>query len=340
MFGLYKKIGEAKRLEQIASCLFRHELGFLIYAMKLKIHLPLAKTIKVKKSAIAEHTQAKVFREIAEELGGAFLKLGQMLSLRPDLVGKEISKEFEKLLDNVPPEKSEDIQKMVELHMPQGMPAFKHFNHEPIAAGSVAQVHKAILKDGTVVAVKVERPLVKEKFEQDIALMNMLAQRLKDSINISFADPVEIVEEFRKYTIKELDFSHEAKNMERFRLLFKSQDKIIIPRIYKEYCSSQILVMEFIEGIPMSKAPELSKQQRENIIHNVTESVFHQIFEEGFFHADIHPGNLLLVGKDKLALLDFGIMGYIDRELKEKLTELFVALVEADLDKVADVLID
>lgn len=336
-----RRIGEIKRIEEISVCLFNHELHFLINALELNLSLGTKKYLEKKPQKSIE-IQAKLFREVFEELGGAFLKLGQMLSLRPDLVGKEFSKEFESLLDNIPPENFEVIQKSIDEHITGGMSIFSHFDSQPIAAGSIAQVHKAILKNGDVVAVKIQRPNIKIKFEEDIDLMLGFAHKINNKMSLPFVDFVEIVEEFKRYTLRELDFNHEASNMMRFKKIFSkdSDSNIIVPKTYSEYSSSNILVMQFIEGFKISQNIKMSANQKRKIVRVITQSGFSQIFETGFFHADLHPGNILLLKNGKLAFLDYGIIGYLDTDLKNDLANLFIALVNGDLDKTTDALLD
>jgi ubiquinone biosynthesis protein len=337
--GLSQKFYEIRRLEQIASCLFRHELHYLVGTLRLNAHLPVHKRLALKRSSYGE-SQPQAIREAFEELGGAFLKLGQVISLRPDLVGYSLSKEFEKVLDEVPPESFKSVVEVIDKNLPHGMKTFREFNSHPIAAGSIAQVHSAVLADGTQVAVKVQRPHVKENFIQDIAIMGQLARRLSENPNLDFVDPIELLEEFKRYTLKELDFNHEAVNMVRFRRNFTGFSNVLVPRVYKEFSNDKVLVMELLEGKDIYQAKDrLNKHEKRFVVETVSHMVIKQIFEDGFFHADLHPGNIMYLKKGKIGLLDYGIVGYLDSELKEKLFELFLALVGGDLIRVADSLI-
>ncbi len=337
---LGEKLYEAKRLEQIASCLLSHELHYLVDILKIRVHLPVHKQLKLKKANYYD-TQPAVLREVFEELGGAFLKLGQVISLRPDLVGYELSKEFEKVLDEVPPESFKVVVEAINKNLPHGMKTFREFNSHPIAAGSVAQVHAAVLSDGRKVAVKIQRPHVRETFIQDIAIMRMLAERLKENPDFSFFDPVELVDEFRRYTMRELDFNHEAVNMIRFRKNFAGVSSVQIPRVYKQFSNDKILVMELLEGEDIFRIKDkLKNPDRKFIVETVSKMIVKQIFEDGFFHADLHPGNIMYLKKRKIGLLDYGIVGYLDKELKEKLFGLFTGIINGDLIKVTDSLIE
>jgi len=184
--GLREKLYEIRRLEQIAACLFKHELHHLIDSLRIRRHLPLHKKLSFRKSQL-QVVQPQILREVFEELGGAFLKLGQVISLRPDLVGIEFAKEFEKVLDSVPPENFRAVVSVIRENLKGGMRNFVEFDSNPIAAGSIAQVHKAVLADGRKVAVKIQRPYIKEKFLQDISIMENFAERLKSDSRWNFS---------------------------------------------------------------------------------------------------------------------------------------------------------
>jgi ubiquinone biosynthesis protein len=338
--GLREKLYEIRRLEQIAACLFKHELHHLIDSLKIRHHLPLHKKLSLRKSQL-QVVQPQILREVFEELGGAFLKLGQVISLRPDLVGIEFAKEFEKVLDSVPPENFRAVVSVIRENLKGGMRNFVEFDSNPIAAGSIAQVHRAVLADGRKVAVKVHRPDIKEKFLQDISIMENFAERLRSDPKWQFVDAVELVQEFKKYTLKELDFNHEAVNMVRFRKNFEGDDSVVIPKVYRQYSNDKVLVMELVDGIDIYKVRNrLSDQEKLHVVKTISRMVIKQIFEDGFFHADLHPGNIMYLRNRKIALLDYGIVGYIDTELKEKLFDLFSAIVNGNLIKVADSFIE
>ncbi len=338
--GLKEKLYGAKRMEQIAACLFRHELHQMIDTLKITSHLPLRNKFSLRRNPFQE-AQPVILREVFEELGGAFLKLGQMISLRPDLVGYAFAKEFEKMLDSVPPESFKTVVSVIRENLKGGMGNFKEFDSNPLAAGSIAQVHKAILSDGRKVAVKIQRPGIREKFIQDISIMENFAEILSSDPKWQFLDAKNLVEEFKKYTLKELDFNNEAINMIRFRRNFEQDSSVVIPKIYRQHSNDKVLVMEYVDGIDLYKVRKrLSDKEKHHVVATVSRMVIKQIFEDGFFHADLHPGNLMYLRSRNIAMLDYGIVGYIDVELKEKLFSLFSALVNGDLIKLTDSLID
>lgn len=338
--GLREQFSEIRRLEQIAACLFKHEFYSLITALQIKRHLPLRKQISLDTKEFKK-VQPHILRGVFEELGGAFLKLGQMISLRPDLVGFEFAKEFEKMLDSVPPEDFKTIVKVIRQNLKGGMHNFKEFDSNPLASGSIAQVHKAVLENGKHVAVKVQRPGIREKFMEDISIIESLAKSLSANPDWQFVDLYGLVEEFKKYTLKELDFNHEAISMVRFRKNFQGNESIVIPQVYRHYSNDKILVMEFVEGIDIHRIRHrLSPSEKRHVVETISGMAIKQIFEDGFFHADLHPGNIMYLRSRKIAVLDYGIVGYLDRELKENLFGLFSALVKGDLIEIADSLIE
>ena len=316
-----------RRLREIAGILFEYELHHLIALLELKAHLPFHHRFEQPKQWT---TQPETLRRVFEQLGGAFIKLGQLLALRPDLVGKAYSKEFEKLLADVPPEEFETIQYATK-HIP-----LQHLEKLPLGSGSIAQVHKAKLH-GKTVAIKIKRPDIEKRFEEDIHIMEYLARKLVKTYHPTYADPIRIVEEFKRYTEKELDMLHEAANMKRFAHNFKNTS-IIIPQVIDKYTNHQVLVMSYEQGTTILDAT-IPKKERKEIINQVTQAVYKMLFEDRFFHADLHPGNIY-VRKKRLIFLDFGIIGHIDRAMERKLFKLFSGLVNGNIEQTTQALLD
>ena len=312
-----------KRIKEIVTILCKYGYHYVIKETGFGKYVPFKK-YQVKEA----DTSPEQVRHMFEELGGAFIKLGQLLALRPDLVGVSYSEEFEKLLNHIPEEDSETILKAI-----KGRP-FTNFNTRPLGSASIAQVHKAQI-NGEQVAVKIKRPGIEQKFTEDIHIMESLARNIKEKFNPGFVDPVEVVEAFKDYTEKELDLQHEAANIKRFRRHFKESRHIKIPRVYEEFSDSNILVMEYITGHNI-----LEKTKNKGLIKKITEAVYKMLFEDGFFHADLHAGNVFCDNKGRIIFLDFGIAGHVDRELERKLFNLFAALVEGNLDKTSESLLD
>ena len=330
-----KDLRDLARFNQIILILTKHGFGHILD--KFKIKKP--KRIVLKKA----HPQR--LRKAFEELGPTFVKLGQILSLRPDLVPIEYVKELSSLQDRVPPFSYEKVEKIIQEELKKPInELFPYFSKEPIASASIAQVHKAKLKNGTIVAVKVQRPNVKEIMDTDIEVMFYVAKLLeKHSKNLREFQPTKIVEEFKNWTEKELDFRREAKNAKRFYRNFKNSATVKIPKVYDQYSTRRVLTTEFIDGIELHKINKLKGKKGYNvnqIIKNGFDSILTQVFVHGFFHADPHPGNILILKGNKIGLVDFGIVGFFNKRLKDKSIELFYGIVQEDIDSIIDTFMD
>jgi len=335
LMNIPQDIRDIKRLEQILNVLFKYEMGYFIEKLKLKQFLSLQKRIQGHRFEKKE-TQPETIRKIMEELGGSFVKLGQLLSLRPDLIPKEYCDEFKKLQDNVKQFPGKDAIEIIKLELNKDIKkVFSFFNEKPIAAASVAQVHEAVLRNGTKVVVKVQRPGIRKLIETDIDILRHLASLIEKKFELKIINPVEIVNEFEEYTKDELDFNIEAKNIDRFYKNFENDKITKIPKAFFEHTTEKVLVMEFIDGIKIQelKKIKIKDTDERKIVENIVNSVLKQIFVDGLFHADPHPGNIMLLKNNNIAFLDFGIVGHFDEEIKEHITELFISIIIGDLSK-------
>ncbi|MDP2908835.1 MAG: AarF/ABC1/UbiB kinase family protein [Nanoarchaeota archaeon] len=334
---------DVRRLQQIANVLFRQELGYFVDKLNLKAHLPFEKRLHVSKFAKPKDSTPKRLRLAMEELGGSFVKLGQLLSLRPDLVPQDYLEEFSKLQDEVKPFPFDVVKMTVESEL--GSPLkkiFSFFNEKPVAAASVGQVHEAILKNGQRVAVKVQRPGIREVFETDIDLMYHLARLLEKHIPESKSySPTGIVEEFEKYTQKEMDYVSEAKNIERYQVVVEDQKHVVIPKVYWDFTTSKVLTMEFIDGVKISSIKDFRKLKVDgDYLSGLIARIFvKSVLYHNIFHADPHPGNIMLLKNKNIALLDFGITGQLTPELTEKVFNLYMGLVNADVEMITEGLV-
>ncbi len=330
---------EMKRASQVVRTCVRHGLGYFVHQFGLRWHLPFLERILVIHAKRPASVPAQV-RLVLEELGGAFVKLGQVLSLRPDLVPPEFCEEFKKLLDNTSPLPYSTIKHVIEeeLHLPIH-DIFPTFSRHPLGSASVAQVHHATLKSGKEVVVKIMRPKVEEQFHADIDLMFYFARKIQQHIGNIFS-PVVIVEEFEKYTRNELDFFVEARNLERFRHFFAKYQSVVIPQVFWKETTHCILVMEFLNGVKLSDTTNLPKTiDRRALARKILDISLAQIFELGMFHADLHPGNILLLPRGKIGLLDFGLVGELEEKYRILGVELFAALMQKNARNVAQVLL-
>ena len=340
---IIKEVRDIKRFNQILSVLFEEGFDFLLTKIGLKHHVPLANILKSKLKK-KEDTKPEVrLRRMFEKLGPTFIKFGQVLSVRPDLVPKEYSVELEKLQDMVPSFSFNEARDIVEKEFGKKLEQLFHdFDKKPIASASISQVHKATLKTGQKIAVKIQRPDVKKIMETDIDIMIYIAGLLEKYFeNIKRYKPVKIVNEFKEWTEKELDFRIEARNAKRFYQNFKGSKTVFIPKIYDELTSERVLTLEFVEGIELHNLKAIQKEKIDfnRIIKNGFEAIMTQVFVHGIFHADPHPGNLIIRKDNSIAFVDFGIVGYFDEKLKNKSIDLLYGIVSQNEELVMDTLV-
>lgn len=280
------------------------------------------------------------FRKLLESLGPTFVKVGQFLSTRGDIFPEKFTKELEKLQDEVLPFSYDKAVKQVEANLGKKLSAvFKEFSEEPVASASIAQVHKGVLHDGTEVAVKIKRPLINTKIENDLSILLFLAGVAeKYNLEARNVQLMEVTQEFSDQLNKELNFVLEANYMEKFRNYFYDDPNILIPQVMWEYTDMDVLTMEFVEGTPIDNIPHLLEKDIDMVKLSETGVDFYlkQVFEFGFFHADPHPGNFLVTDEGKIAVVDFGIIGKVDRKLLEHLSAIFVGLINFDIESMIE----
>ncbi len=274
-----------------------------------------------------------------EKLGPIFVKFGQALSTRRDLIPLDIADELARLQDQVPPFPGEEAQKMLEVIYGRPLTeVFAAFDRTPVASASVAQVHFAVLKDGQEAAVKILRPNVEKAIARDVALLYTLARILERSIPESRRlRPVEVVAEFEKHLQDEMDLMVEASNASQLRRNFSDKRLLIIPEVFWDYCDTRVMVMERMKGTPISqvgllrtKGVDIPKLARDGV-----EIFFTQVFRDGFFHADMHPGNIQVADDGRYIGLDFGIIGTLNDTDKNYLAQNFLAFFRRDYHRVA-----
>ncbi|OGQ88908.1 MAG: hypothetical protein A2289_27060 [Deltaproteobacteria bacterium RIFOXYA12_FULL_58_15] len=279
------------------------------------------------------------FRAILEDLGPTFVKFGQVLSTRADLLPPGFADALSDLQDHVPPMSAADAERAVELGL--GRPVtelFAHFDAEPVASASVAQVHRAITHDGDEVAVKIQRLGIRDQIHEDLDLLRYLAQLIEKIVEESgLVTPAAIIDEFEGAFLAELDFYREARMIRRFRANTEGKQRTyVVPRVFDELCSRTVLTMEFIRGTRLGDVGE--EHDRKAIAQNLVQSAFEQVFVDGLFHADPHPGNAFVLPDNRLALLDFGCVGQISYAMRETLVVVALAIANRDADTVARLL--
>jgi len=281
---------------------------------------------------------AKRVREALEELGPTFCKLGQILSTRPDLIPPEFIAELAQLQDHVPPLSEEQVVRVMEQEL--GVPwedVFDHLDPAPLAAGTIAEVHRATLANGTPVVVKVQRPDAKEQIEQDLALLEIFAQKVGGRQQLKQVIDMEAVFEHLSTSLhRELDFRQEARNMERLREVIAPFSRLAVPELFPEYSTSRLLVMNDVQGGPISMAPD--GPIRHEVAVQLLESFYKQVMVDGFFHADPHPGNLMWQPEqDRLYFLDLGMAGDVGADMRESMMLLLMAFWQEDVGFLTDV---
>src|SRR5260221_2302092 len=262
-----------------------------------------------------------------DELGPTFVKFGQLLSTRPDLVPPDIIAELRGLQDDVRPFAYADVERVVREELGQPIERlFLEFETEPLAAASIGQVHSAILPNGRRVAVKVQRPNAPKQIEADLALMYQAARLAKERVRaLDFIDANEIVDEFSRSIRHELDYRLEGRNADGFHKNFAGHPHVAVPRVYWTYTRSKVLTLEYLDGVQLAdlQLDQWSLDQRRKLAYLIAETWMTMIFRQGFLHADPHPANILWLLPGRLRVVDFGLTGKLTDDDMSKLTRLF-----------------
>ncbi|MGM0461337.1 MAG: ABC1 kinase family protein [Fibrobacterota bacterium] len=323
-----------KRYRQIVGILIKYGFDNIIDHMNIGEFLPFLSQKKI--DDINAYSNLDRLRMAVEELGPTFIKLAQILSVRPDLIPLDIAEELSNLQDRVPPFPSEEARDIIEAETGHTISElFIDFDDIPIAAGSVSQIHRGTLHSGEEAAVKVQRPGIRKKIEVDLEILYHLAGILKDhDKRFTHHRPELIVEEFAKTLSRELDFVNEAHNIMQFKTMFKNNKTIYIPQVYHAHTTSKLLVMEYIRGVKPDSRHSLETIDDlppfKTIAQNGMALIFEQIFIYGFFHADPHPGNIFILDSGVICYIDFGITGRVTTQEREDFMELLLAISKRD----------
>lgn len=326
-----------RRFAVITKVLIRHGLGDIAQWLFTR---GARKDVSIKRG----FPSPRRIRKLLEELGPSFIKLGQLMSTRADIFPPQYIEEFIRLQDRVPPVPAKEIEAVIEKELKKPLnQIFADFQRDAIAAASVAQVHKARLKSGETVAVKVIRPGIEKKIREDIRLMYYLGEKIESTFEIGrILGFVNLVKEFERTIFRELDMFIEAGSIQRFAESFKEVDEIHIPDVYWEFTSKSVLVMEHIDGIKMDQVDEIVAHglDPKEVALIGLRSFSRQLMEIGFFHADPHPGNTIVMYDGRVSLVDFGITGYLDDEAMTQIANIFLGYAEHDYNMVMEAFID
>ncbi len=333
----YKNV---KRYKEIAEVLVKYGFGFFVEKL-IDNNLVPSYILKRSKRSL-DFTTGKRIRLMCEELGPTFIKLGQIASTRADLLSDDIIGELEKLQDSVPQIPFEQINRVFKNEFGvEVVEAFESFDETPIAAASIGQVHRASLKTGEEVVVKIQRPNIKEMINTDINILlsmsKLFDEYFKDMLPLSLH---EIMIELTSSIKYELDYTKEGRNTERFIDNFKGNSNIYIPEIIWDYSSERVLTQKYVKGIKVSNIRSIREKgwDTKKIADIGARAFLKQVLIFGFFHGDPHPGNILVIDENKIAFIDFGLCGYLDKKSVSLITNMFIAGGKKDVDKIIDLL--
>ena len=339
-----KNIRQLQRYHQIINILVKYGLGYLVQRLGWEEITPSSCRSEVCScEREGDEILAVRLRLALTELGPTFVKLGQMLSTRPDLLPPVFICELEQLQDNVSALDEEQVIRQLEHDLGHPDQIFAYFDRQPLAAASIGQVHRARLKSGEEVVVKVQRPGLEVTMQNDLDIIRSLAElsekRSPEARRLGLAA---MIDDYSRMLIRELDYEREARSTERARANFADDERVIIPKIFWEYSTRHVLTQEYIEGVKLSNMEEISHRgwDRRKLSLLGTETFLSQVVLHGFFQADPHPGNILILDEDRIAFIDFGEVGTLTESRLVQLGELLLSVSRRDIDKAVATLED
>jgi ubiquinone biosynthesis protein len=338
-YRLHRRMRVIRRYRQIIEVLVKYGFGEILGRMNITPRLRIGKRrFFAKATDLASRNYAERIRMAMEELGPTFIKLGQVLSTRPFLIPVDLVVELTKLQDEVPPFEFAQVKKIIEKELKTPLSEiFETLDEKPVASASLAQVHIGVLRDGRKVAVKVQRPGVKDILDVDMVILRDLANLMERFIPESKRfDPSGQIDELSKVSRRECDFLYEARNMEIFSNNFAEDETVKIPDVYWEVTTTRVLICEYIDGIKISSVKKLEDQgiNLSEVAHNGLRAILKMIFEDRFFHGDPHPGNVFVMKDGRIALLDFGMVGHVSESVVDFLVSLLFSASSWDARRI------
>ena len=333
------------RLKEIIQILTKHGFGHFVARLNLIRYIPGLRNMRIfRKRTLTEASTPVRIRFVLQELGPTFVKLGQILSGRPDILPDEYIQQFKLLQDKVPPFPVDEVFAIIEeeFDRPAGQ-IFQNFSTEALASGSIGQAHSGNLPDGSPVIIKIRRPGIEKTIATDISILRFLAELIEYYIEeMKVFQPTVIVDEFAKNMRKELDFTLEASYCEKFNEMLKQEAHISCPKVYWDYVAPNIIVLEKLEGINIGEVEILRKQgvNLERLARTLASSFMKQYFVWGMFHGDPHPGNILVTSSGKINLIDFGSVGHLTQHLKNQLATTIIGILRKDIQLIVEVYSD
>ncbi|NUM56047.1 MAG: AarF/ABC1/UbiB kinase family protein [Candidatus Hydrogenedentes bacterium] len=344
--SLPKRVGNAVRLAEVVQILVKHGFADLVRRIGLHESIParaLRRMHLIDETADMPETIGARLRAALTELGPTFVKYGQILSTRPDLIGNQLCAELSQLQDRVEAQPFDVMRPIIEEEL--GGPVatrFSEFNETAVASASLSQVYRARTHSGREVAVKVQRPGVRAKIVSDVNLLFGIAEWIKEHVKeFAWMDPVGMIDEFERSILRELDFTIEARVIQRFRSIYTGDDRIFIPKVEMDLSGPRVLTMDWIDGVrvdALNKYAERNCDPREVAIIGCHAS-FSQVFEHHIFHADPHPGNFLVTRNNQIAFLDYGMVGHLERADVHAMADLLRAVFDEDAVRCATALL-
>ncbi|MCA9267975.1 MAG: phosphotransferase, partial [Planctomycetales bacterium] len=339
-----QSIRNVKRTTEIISVLSKYGLAGWLNRLPLdQLGLDFIKGVlrAPDGQVLAGRSREARIRLVLTELGPVFIKLGQILSTRPDLIGVALADEFKQLQSNVPADAPQVVRRTVEEELGQPIDElFQSFDDVPLASASIGQVHRATLLSGEAVVVKVQHDGITAKVREDTEVLAALAHLAERIPDLAQYRPVEIVAEFQRALRRELDFGREERNLLHFAGRFADNPQVLIPKAHSDLCTPRVLTMDHVEGIPVALPDRLAAEKYDlaEVARTGAEIYLQMIFADGYYHADPHPGNIMVLPGNVIGLLDFGMVGRIDERLREDIEEMLIDISQRDSQHLATII--